>query len=442
MPFARTGPLRRALKRALPERPFTVEFWDGSQLSATTSAGPVIYVRSPKAVSQLLRSPGQLGLGRAYVLGDIDVDDIDAVVELVGGWTPPHLGIRDHARMAIPTLQAMGLTIPPPPPAAELRPRGKVHSRERDKSTVRHHYDVSNEFFELFLDESMTYSCGIFSRGADTLEQAQEAKLDLVCRKLDLHKGQRVLDIGCGWGSFAIFAAREYGVDVLGITLSEPQVKLAKERVQEQGLESQVDIKVLDYRDLGGEKFDAVSSIGMVEHVGPETIDEYFCVVSRALVPSGKALIHGITLLNPGDHKPGPFSQRYVFPDSCPMPLPEILGAAEKTGLQSLHVEGFQADYAETLRHWAARLDENLEKAVRLGGEERVRVWRLYLRVARRGFENGHSSVYQSLMAPIAESPVSAPEIGSSERTSAMTADVAHSTEDQLATAGREQPPT
>lgn len=411
MRFARTGPLRKELERALPDRPFTIEFWDGSQVPATSLTGPVISVRSPRAVSQLLRSPGELGLGRAYVLGLIEVDNMDAMVRLISKWKPPRFGVGTYVRLVIASVVAAGITLPGKRPAAELKPQGKSHTKERDMDTVRHHYDVSNDFFKLFLDESMTYSCGIFSRGAKTLEEAQETKLDLICRKLDLRSGQRVLDIGCGWGSFAIFAAKHYGVKVLGITLSEPQAQLAERRVDEAGFSNQVQIKVLDYRDLGIEKFDSVSSIGMVEHVGSEMIDEYFNVVKNALVSGGKALIHGITLLNPGEHKAGPFSERYVFPDGYPMPLPEIMGAAEKTGFESLHVEGFQADYAETLRHWADRLDKNLKQAVRIGGEERVRVWRLYLRAARMGFETGHTSVYQSLLASAAESPLSAPEI-------------------------------
>ncbi len=411
MMFTRTGPLRKGLERALPDRPFTIEFWDGTQVPATATAGPTISVRSPKAVSQLLRSPGQLGLGRAYVLGLIDVDDMNAMVELISQWKPPRIVARAYVRLAIASVLAAGIALPGRRPAAELKPQGKSHSKERDLDTVRHHYDVSNDYFKLFLDESMTYSCGIFSRGAKTLEQAQETKLDLICRKLDLRPGQRVLDIGCGWGSFAIFAAKHYEVNVLGITLSEPQAQLAESRVDEAGLSNQVQIKVLDYRDLGNEKFDSVSSIGMVEHVGSEMIDEYFNVVKSALISGGKALIHGITLLNPGDHKAGPFSQRYVFPDGYPLPLPMVMGAAEKAGFESLHVEGFQADYAETLRHWADKFDKNLEEAVRLGGDERVRVWRLYLRAARSGFETGHTSVYQSLLVSAAESPMSAPEI-------------------------------
>jgi cyclopropane-fatty-acyl-phospholipid synthase len=260
---------------------------------------------------------------------------------------------------------------------------------------VRHHYDVSNDFFALFLDESMTYSCGVFSRGATTLEEAQEAKLDLVCVKLGLEPGQRVLDVGCGWGSFAIHAATRYGVRVVGVTLSEPQAELARRRVEDAGVADRVEIRVLDYRDLAGERFDAIASIGMVEHVGEEKIDLYAERLAALLSPGGRLLNHGIARLRHSDAPAGPFSERYVFPDGEPLHLSRVLLALERAGLVTDHVEGLAADYAETLRHWARRFDERVEEATRLGGAERTRVWRLYLRAARNGFEGGFTSIYQ-----------------------------------------------
>ena len=206
-------------------------FWDGTRLPSTNGGGPEFAVRSPDALAHALRAPGQLGLGRAYVSGALDVDDLDSVLEVLDSWQPPSLDGRDRARLALAAARAMGIRRPPRVPAAELRPRGRRHSRERDARAVRHHYDVSNEFFALFLGEAMTYSCAIFSRGAKTLEEAQEAKLELVCTKLGLKPGERVLDVGCGWGSFAIHAATMHGARVLGITLSEPQAELARRRV-------------------------------------------------------------------------------------------------------------------------------------------------------------------------------------------------------------------
>jgi cyclopropane-fatty-acyl-phospholipid synthase len=388
--------LREALAQALPERRFRVELWDGSTLPPTNGAdGPTFRVRSPRALGHLLRAPGQLGLGRAYVSGDIEVDDLDAVLELLDGYTVPPLDGRGKARLAAAAVRAGALRSVPRAPAAELRPRGRRHGRERDRRAVSHHYDVSNEFFRLFLGESMTYSCAIFSRGAQTLEDAQRAKLQLVCTKLGLRAGERVLDVGCGWGSFARYAAREHGVHVTGITLSEPQAALARERAAAAGLADQVDIRVADYRDLGGEQFDAIASIGMVEHVGSVNIDAYARRLAAVLRPGGRLLNHGIARLRHGDPEAGPFSERFVFPDAAPLHFSRVLGAIEASGLEPTHAESFRLDYARTLREWARNLDEHARRAEALVGPERMRVWRLYLRAARRGFESGFTSIFQ-----------------------------------------------
>jgi cyclopropane-fatty-acyl-phospholipid synthase len=241
----------------------------------------------------------------------------------------------------------------------------------------------------------MTYSCALFSRGATTLDDAQEAKLDLVATKLGLRPGDRVLDVGCGWGSFVLHAAQRYGAQVTGITLSEPQAARARERAAAAGVADRVDIRVADYRDLRGERFDAVASIGMVEHVGAANIDLYAEQLAGLLEPGGRLLNHGIARLRHGDPEAGPFSERYVFPDAAPLHLSRMLHALERAGFETSLVEGLRSDYAETLRHWAANLDAQLDEARRLAGDERVRVWRLYLRAARRGFESGFTSIYQ-----------------------------------------------
>jgi cyclopropane-fatty-acyl-phospholipid synthase len=392
---SRTAPLLAEIERAIPERPFSIVLWDGSRLPSTDGGGPTFTARSRSALAHVLRAPGQLGLGRAYVSGALEVDDIAAVLEVLGSWQPPALDGRDRARLMLAAARACGVVRPPSIPASELRPRGRRHSRERDARAVRHHYDLSNDYFALFLDESMTYSCALFSRGATTLEEAQQAKLALVCDKLALEPGQRVLDIGCGWGSFAIHAALNRGVEVTGITLSEPQAELARRRAAEAGVADRVDIRVADYRDLDGEPFDAVASIGMVEHVGSVQIDAYAKQVARLVRPGGRVLNHGIARVRHGDPEAGAFSERYVFPDAAPLHLSRIVTAMERAGLVTDHVEGFAADYAETLSHWARRLDERIEDAVRIGGAERVRVWRVYLRAARNGFVRGFTSVYQ-----------------------------------------------
>ncbi len=373
-----------------------MEFWDGTRLAATNGGGPTFYVRSPKAAAHALRAPGQLGLGRAYVSGALEVDDIDSVIELLDNWQPPPLEGGDKARLLLAAVRAAGLSRPPRRPAAELRPSGRRHSKERDAEAVRHHYDVSNEFFSLFLDDSTTYSCAIFSRGAKTLEEAQEEKLETVARKLALKEGERVLDVGCGWGSFPLWAATRHGASVVGITLSPPQAERARRRAEAAGVADRVEIRVMDYRDLAGERFDAISSIGMVEHVGEAQIDVYARTLAGLLEPGGRLLNHGIARLRHTDPEAGPFSERYVFPDAEPLHLSRVLLALERAGFVTRHVEEFGADYAETLRHWARRLDENLDDAVRLAGPERVRVWRLYLRMARRGFETGFLSIYQA----------------------------------------------
>jgi cyclopropane-fatty-acyl-phospholipid synthase len=355
-------------------------------------------VKTPRALAHVLRAPGELGLGRAYVAGMVEVDDLDGALRVVDTFEPPALTLGGQFRIALGLIRACGAVAPPRIPQTELRLRGERHTLARDRRAVRHHYDVGNEFFALFLDRSLTYSCARFSGGVTTLEEAQAAKLELVCAKLGIREGERVLDVGCGWGSFAIHAAVHHGARVLGITLAERQAALAREMVEEAGVADRVEIRVADYRELAGEPFDAISSIGMVEHVGEERIDEYARRLAGLLRPGGRLLNHGIAKLKDLDTPDeGPFSERFVFPDGVPLPLSRIVLALERTGLVTTHVEGLQADYAETLRHWIDRFEQRYEDAVRLAGEERARIWRLYLRAARLGFLTGWASIYQVL---------------------------------------------
>jgi cyclopropane-fatty-acyl-phospholipid synthase len=398
LPFAHTAPLRRELEAALPRRPFAIEFWDGTVVGATEAEAPIFRIHSPEAIAHFLRAPGELGLGRAYVLGLIDVDDIDRALRIVDTFQAPELSPVQIAKLGGAVIAACGLVRPPRPPATELRLTGERHTIGRDRRAVRYHYDAGNEFFALFLDPSMTYSCAYWQGGATTLEDAQQAKLALVCSKLALSEGERVLDVGCGWGSFAIHAARNHGVRVLGVTLSERQVELGREKAREAGVAELVELRVADYRELGGEQFDAISSIGMVEHVGEERIDLYMRTLHGLLRPGGRLLNHGIAKLADFDTKDeGAFSERFVFPDGVPLPLSRIEQALERTGLVTRHVEGLPQDYAETLKHWIAGYESRYDEAVRLAGAERARVWRVYLRAARQGFLTGWASVYQVL---------------------------------------------
>jgi cyclopropane-fatty-acyl-phospholipid synthase len=396
--FSNPAPLRKAIESSLPRRPFGVRFWDGTVVRATEPGSPTLTFHTPRALAHALLAPGELGLGRAYAAGMLDVDDLEAGLRMVDEFEPPSLTIAQKANLALAVIRACGLVVPPRPPASELRLRGQRHTIGRDRRAVRHHYDVGNEFFALFLDRSMTYSCAYFAGGASTLEEAQEAKLELVCKKLGLREGERVLDVGCGWGSFVLHAATRHGVNAVGITLSEHQAELARQRARDAGVADRVEFRVADYREVSDGPFDAIASIGMVEHVGVEQIDVYARRLHGLLRPGGRLLNHGIAKLKDLDTPDeGAFSERFVFPDGVPLPLSRIQTALERTGLVTTHVEGLAADYARTLTYWIERFDARWDDAVRLAGIERARVWRLYLRAGRQGFETGWASVYQVL---------------------------------------------
>jgi cyclopropane-fatty-acyl-phospholipid synthase len=396
--FGRTAALRRELEQSLPERPFAVSFWDGTSVPATVTPAPTFAVKSPRALAHVLRAPGELGIGRAYAEGLIEADDIDGALLLIDNFEAPSLSPAAILRLVAALIRATGIVALPRPPVTELRLRGERHTLARDRRAVRHHYDAGNDFFKLFLDESMTYSCAYWRNGARTLEEAQAAKRELVCTKLGLRAGERLLDVGCGWGSMGIHAATEHGVSVLGVSLSEPQVQLANERAAVAGVADRVEFRVADYRELDGEAFDAICSIGMVEHVGEERIDLYMKTLYGLLGPGGRLLNHGIAKLQDFDTKDeGPFSERFVFPDGVPLPLSRILRSMERTGFAPTHVEGIAEDYAKTLDHWIENYESRYDEAVAIAGEERARVWKLYLRAARQGFLTGWASVYQVL---------------------------------------------
>jgi cyclopropane-fatty-acyl-phospholipid synthase len=294
---------------------------------------------------------------------------------------------------------AVGPNPAPPPEEAKVEKHGRRHSKKRDAAAISHHYDVGNDFYRLVLGPSMVYSCAVFDSEATSLEAAQEAKLDLVCRKLGLKPGLRVLDVGCGWGSFALHAAERYEVNVVGVTLSTEQAERARKRVAEAGLTERVDIRVQDYRDIEDGPFDAISSIGMSEHVGREQLGRYVSQLHRLLRPGGRLLNHAISWnAGPTEDDPDSFIPRYVFPDGEMLSLSDMVVALEGGRFEVLDVEALRRHYALTLRAWVRNLEENWDDAVRLAGADRARIWRLYMASSALGFENGLTGVNQVLV--------------------------------------------
>jgi cyclopropane-fatty-acyl-phospholipid synthase len=388
------------------ELPVRLRGWDGS--IAGPAGAPVVAIRSRRALRRMLWSPGQLGLGRAYVAGEIDMED-DVFATFTALRTAGRL--NQETRPAPTTWQErlsllgtalrLGAIGPEPAPPAEEAPLGSGHrhSRARDAAAISHHYDVGNDFYELVLGPSMVYSCAVWATPDTGLEAAQEAKLDLVCRKLGLAPGSRLLDVGCGWGSMAIHAAQRYGADVVGITLSEEQARMARKRVAEAGLTDKVDIRVQDYRAVDDEPFDAISSIGMAEHVGRAQMPGYVAQLDRLLRPGGRLLNHAINW-NAGTSvwDPDTFISRYVFPDGELLNLGEMVGLLESRDREVLDVEALRQHYALTLRAWVANLEANWDAAVAASSEGRARVWRLYMAACALTFEAGDMGVNQVLL--------------------------------------------
>jgi cyclopropane-fatty-acyl-phospholipid synthase len=376
-----------------------VRFWDGSRVGPT--GGPAaIVLRSPNALRRILWAPNEVGFARAYVTGDADIEgDPLAAIRAMFQAGPEELqiGTRTMVKVLAAALR-LGIVGPPPPhPPEEARLRGGRHSKERDAAAIAHHYDVGNDFYRLVLGESMTYSCARFTDPAMSLEDAQAAKYDLICRKLGLRDGMRLLDVGCGWGGMAMHAATAYGAAAVGITLSEQQFELARKRVAEVGLSDWVEIRLQDYRDLSGERFDAISSIGMFEHVGAEQMAAYFGVLASALAPGGRLLNHAISTPNGAMFDRRSFTARYVFPDGELQDVAAVVSAMEAVDLEVRDVEALREHYALTLRHWVTNLDANWEQAVSLVGMVRARVWRLYMAAAVVGFEMNETSIHQVL---------------------------------------------
>ncbi|MFE6845810.1 class I SAM-dependent methyltransferase [Streptomyces sp. NPDC057686] len=427
--------------------PVRIRAWDGSEAGPPT--GPTLVLANRRALRRVLWRPGELGLARAWVAGDITVEgDLFELLDRVAGllWERgpaaareaepavrrsglgklaalrPHLPgraaagaagtaalLRDPAaRSALRDLVALARPWPAPAPPPEEAPRrgGALHTRSRDRQAISHHYDVGNEFYEHVLGPSMVYSCAYWSPGS-TLEEAQRDKLDLVCRKLGLEPGQRLLDVGCGWGSMALHAAREYGVRVTGITLSREQAVYARKRAAEEGLADRIDIRIQDYRDVKDGPYDAISSIGMAEHVGADRYREYARTLHALLAPGGRLLNHQIARPPEPDeeaYRVDEFIDAYVFPDGELSPLGTTVGELERAGFEVRDVEALREHYGLTLRAWVARLEEHWEAAVRLTSPGRARVWLLYMAASALGFEHGRLGVNQVLAVKSAAS--------------------------------------
>ena len=378
------------------------DFWDGSSLGPAEPVG-VIHVRSADALRRLIWSPNELGVGRAFVAGDLEVEgDIYAIVTAVRDVSRSNVKMSATDKLAAVTaarkLGAIGRPLAPPP--EEARPPGwRRHTKPRDAAAISHHYDVGNDFYRLVLGPSMTYSCARFSEPGMDLAAAQASKHELICRKLGLHDrpGQRLLDVGCGWGSMAMHAAEHHGAQVVGVTISAEQAESARRRVIDAGLADRVEIRLQDYRDLRGESFDAISSVGMSEHVGRERIDEYFSVLRSALRPYGRLLNHAISSVNGSKMSKRGFMYRYVFPDGELLDVGATVLAMERAGFEVRDVESLREHYALTLRQWVANLEADWERAVELAGEARARIWRLYMAGSAVGFEDGGINVHQVL---------------------------------------------
>jgi cyclopropane-fatty-acyl-phospholipid synthase len=387
-----------------PDAPVEFEAYDGSKAGAPGS--PIrIAVKSQTAVSYLAQAPGALGLARAYVSGHLDVDgDMYAALSRMASAMRLQVSLGERLKL-LNELGGPRLLLPriaPPPQEVQVDRRwrlGRRHSKQRDANAISHHYDVSNTFYEWVLGPSMAYTCACYQRDDATLEQAQAAKFDLVARKLGLRPGMRLLDVGCGWGGMVMHAAREFGVQALGVTLSEQQASWAQRAIKEAGLSDRAEVRHLDYRDVAETDFDAISSIGLTEHIGKAQLPGYFSFLYSKLRPEGRLLNHCITRpdnAGPGIVKDG-FINRYVFPDGELEGPGYLVSLIHDTGFEVRHLENLREHYAKTLTGWCANLDAHWDEAVAEVGEGTARVWRLYMAGSRLGFERNQIQLHQIL---------------------------------------------
>jgi cyclopropane-fatty-acyl-phospholipid synthase len=387
------------LARAVSAEGVRFEAFDGS------SAGPAdaqiaIRLHTQEGLRRIVAAPGALGLARAFIAGDLGLDgDLYRALQALAGTQIAGLGWRERALL----LRVAGIRAlrPPAPPAQEVRRlTGWRHSKQRDAAAISHHYDVSNAFYELVLGPSMAYTCAVYEHPDATLEEAQAAKHDLVARKLGLRPGMRLLDVGCGWGGMVRHAAKHYGVSALGVTLSGHQAEWAAKRIADDGLTGLAEVRHADYRDVAEGDFDAISSIGLTEHIGERQLPAYFGALYRRLKPAGRLLNHCI--MRPRDEAPARerrgFINRYVFPDGELEGLGTIVRAAQSAGFEVRHEENLREHYARTCAAWAANLERRWDDAVADVGEATAKVWALYLTGSRLGFERNDIQLHQVLL--------------------------------------------
>ncbi len=386
-------------KRLSGPLPAAVRFWDGSELGPGErgSASDTIVLKNRRALTYAVMRPDQVGIARGWVAGDIELEgDLERAMMAGSRLYGFDFTRREKLEAARIALAVGAIKIPPPKaPETEARVSGGLHSLRRDRQAISHHYDVSNDFYRLILGPTMVYSCAYFADADDSIEVAQTRKLDVICQKLDLQPGDRLLDIGCGWGSLIIHAATHYGVRAVGVTLSEEQTKLARERITEAGLSDLCEVRIQDYREVNDGPYDKISSIGMYEHVGSSQLDNYMATITALGRPGGRVLNHGICRMQDDQEQPNTFITRYVFPDGELHRVSKVVKALEGAGQEMRDAESLREHYALTLKHWVRNLEEHKDEAIEQIGEERERIWRLYMTASIGAFERGDIAIHQ-----------------------------------------------